>query len=893
MAATPTCSVAKAGADRFVRSYRAVRFAADLFRSALRPAPSRHGREVFLNHVWESLNAGAKILFFAVVTPIMLAAWGKEQFGLFAVANSCVALMGFLDLGLRMSTRVGLTNPRLAETAKVQLHARNFAAFALAALAGVGAVGLLALTGCWHRWLNLLPSGDVVIAVTAALTAVTMGLQLLAERIAAAGRLSRIKAALFIANLLAFVIVIALLNDGASVTTVTTAYFAALTLPLFFLLPRANLHLANFARALVRLRSPDILSALRGGGWINLLTAAWFFQSYGLVFLISWLSGPAAAGTFFLFLKMAELLGVLGASASEPTIVALAGAPTSLDRHRHFAASYKSAIALCLTGAVGYTFFCSDLFRIWLHQSLDHSYSGLLIGLFGVATGFSRMVTAASVGLGKSRTGALGLLAGTIFLGAAIALFHGHGGLETILAVGCASALFLLPTAVVIAREIGANFAKIWIRPVVSFAPQLTLIILVCWAAARTGSLSLAGIAALFSAAICAQYIFRSPAKPQRTNDSLLGYDTRSWRSALVMKGVDLLNPFRRAEKFAWSGPCVVSSIAGLGDLFVHLPLIAGILNEARRQGIAAHVALRPAHVVIGHACGWNVVPFDHALEDFFKRPFAIDPAKLVRQIVETRRCKTNLWIDLTGSAVSALAIKCAGARNIAARITRGGRSLINYRLPHALHENEYGNVERVAAMLGCELDYSVFDRLRGAPLPGLQDKVVLCLTTVCRWRNWPLENFLALVDRFPETQFAATGLAAEVAPEEHGVFDILLRRRNVVSLVDTMSILDLIRLIAHARAVITNDTSTAHVANAFRKPGAVLFGPASPDKLAAPYGLKSFVDRTCPFHPCVQWTCHNQENWCMRKVQVGPVAHHLATVLGATAPYAATASVG
>src|SRR4029077_4030161 len=79
-----------------------------------------HGRELFLNHVWESLNAGAKILFFALITPMMLSAWGTERFGLFALANSCVALMACLDLGLRMVTRVGLTNPQFSETTKLR-----------------------------------------------------------------------------------------------------------------------------------------------------------------------------------------------------------------------------------------------------------------------------------------------------------------------------------------------------------------------------------------------------------------------------------------------------------------------------------------------------------------------------------------------------------------------------------------------------------------------------------------------------------------------------------------------------------------------------------------------------------------------------------------------------
>src|SRR6266550_3287531 len=53
---------------------------------------------------------------------------------------------------------------------------------------------------------------------------------------------------------------------------------------------------------------------------------------------------------------------------------------------------------------------------------------------------------------------------------------------------------------------------------------------------------------------------------------TVLGYDTRSLRSALMMRAVDLVNPFKRPRQFKWTGSCVVSSIAGLGDLFIRLP---------------------------------------------------------------------------------------------------------------------------------------------------------------------------------------------------------------------------------------------------------------------------------------------------------------------------------
>ena len=852
----------------------------------------QHGQELFLNHVWESLNAVAKILFFAVATPVMLTAWGKEHFGLFAVANSCVALMACFDLGLRMLTRVSLTNPQLCETAKHRLHALNFAAFVIAAGSGVAIVVLLSAAGYWHRLLHLPRIGDFVIAITATLTIAMMSLQLLVERLAAAGHLSRIKAALFAGNVLAFAVVIGLLHRGAGVATVTTAYFAALLLPLFFLLPMAHLQPRNFLRALIQLRSTDIVSALRAGGWINVITASWVFQTYALVLLISWVMGPAAAGTFFLFLKLADLLGVLGASASEPTVAALARSTLPSDRHRHFATAYKSAIALCLTGVVGYTFFSHDLFRLWLHRSLDHAFTGFLIGLFGVAIGFSRMVTSAGVGLSNARPAALGLLAGAVTVAGATTVLNGYGGPELILLLDCGAALLLVPAARVIARDLRLDFAEIWLRPIARFASSLIIIIAICLIAAKIDNVVSEAVAGLISSAICARHIFRASSESShiQPNKSRLGYDTRSWRSAFVMKGVDLMNPFRQPEKFTWTGPCVISSTAGLGDLFIHLPLIAGIANEARRRGIEVQVALRRAHAGVGEACGWNVQHFDNALEDFFKRPSTLKPSTLIRSICKARRHRSNLWIDLTGNAVSALAIKSAGARKVAARITRGGRSLVNYPLPHTIRESEYDNIFRVAAHIGCELDRSVFDKLLVEQSRETTDAVVLCVTTASRWKNWPLVNFLQLIDRFPMSRFVVTGFKSEILAEEKPLLAEVLARPNVLNRFDTPNVMHLVGLIGHARAVITNDTSAAHIANAFEKPGAVLFGPVSPEIFATPNGLRIFVDRSCPFHPCVQWTCRNQENWCMRKIPVEPVAAHLATVLEATATYAATA---
>lgn len=360
---------------------------------------------------------------------------------------------------------------------------------------------------------------------------------------------------------------------------------------------------------------------------------------------------------------------------------------------------------------------------------------------------------------------------------------------------------------------------------------------------------------------------------------SIFGYDTRSLRSALVMRTVDLLHPFKRVHDFAWRSPVVVSSIAGLGDLFIHLPLISGIVNTCRERGFNITVALRPAHVEIGRHFGWDILPFDNGLEEFFKHPAAFQVNEFAATIRQARQHAPALWIDLTGNAVGAVAIKMAGAKNLAARITRGGRSLIDHPLPHVVQENEYENSNRVAKYLGCHADLTVSDLWKARA----SGSVVLCLTTASRWKNWPLANFRSLVERFPETHFTVIGFQREVLPEEVSVLDEIMRQPNVSDRLDKLSAEQVVDLIASCRAVVTNDTSAAHIANFFGKPGAVLFGPVSPKTFASPSGLRVFHDGTCPFHPCVQWRCDNQPNWCMRKIDPRDVAAHLDNVLGVT----------
>jgi ADP-heptose:LPS heptosyltransferase len=347
------------------------------------------------------------------------------------------------------------------------------------------------------------------------------------------------------------------------------------------------------------------------------------------------------------------------------------------------------------------------------------------------------------------------------------------------------------------------------------------------------------------------------------------------------MRAIDLINPFKRPKPFQWRGPVVVSSIAGLGDLFIHLPLISGIVNACRERGLRVVVALRPAHMEIGARCGFETMPFDSGMEDFFKKSRTLRFSLFAKARRMVREIAPALWIDLTGNAINAAMIKACGVAKLAARVTRGGKSFIDHSLPHFVQENEYTNRHRGAAFLGCNVDFELPNRIEIGALNELAHSVVLCITTASRWKNWPLKNFRALIETFPQQHFTIVGFRRELLPEEREEFEQIARKRNVSDCTDRLTASELVDLIAHCKAVVTNDTSAAHIANFFRRPGAVLFGPVSPQTFAAPNGLHVFHDTTCPFHPCVQWRCRNQKNWCMRKITVDAVSGHLADIVG------------
>lgn len=357
------------------------------------------------------------------------------------------------------------------------------------------------------------------------------------------------------------------------------------------------------------------------------------------------------------------------------------------------------------------------------------------------------------------------------------------------------------------------------------------------------------------------------------------GYATTSTRSALFMRAIDSLPSVKKTTQLPrFEGTTVVSSIAGLGDLIIQLPLIAGLVNKTREFGTEPTVALRPAHLNLGEVCGWKVMEFENPLVDFFGQGLSLAVLKKsARALIALRQRKVDTWIDLTGNAFNASAIRMGGVHSLFSAVSRGGKSLVHGEIPHRPYENEYGFRDKLATHFNCELDFSIYQKLADVTS---SDDIVLSITTYNQWKSWPLSYFAEVVRAFPSRQFILVGATKEIPAHELADWVVLRDLPNTRNLLDSLDLLQFAKCIASAGIFVGNDSGGAHLANAFKKPGAVIFGPTISETWHGNSMLRLFHDRSCPYYPCRVRRCDQQQDWCMKRIAPTEVIEHMRTLL-------------
>ena len=352
-------------------------------------------------------------------------------------------------------------------------------------------------------------------------------------------------------------------------------------------------------------------------------------------------------------------------------------------------------------------------------------------------------------------------------------------------------------------------------------------------------------------------------------------YDTKSKTSFLVMFLTDLV--FHRRTPSSPQdirGRIRISSLGGLGDLFIQLPLIDALVKKYEADNDVV-VVLQPQHREIAVLMNWNFILMDNPTVSFFKKGIFQAFKEFVSLIFSSEHEKdTDWWIDLTGNAVNALLLKSLMTKHLVQTIIRGGKGLTDIPLPNRLGDNEYDAQHKIADFFGVRCDLpSVRRKIFSASVLPRKKTVLTVLSTPCRWRCWKLENYEKLFSALPEYTFVCTGLSSQLRHESDERLKRLQNLPNVVSHVDKCSLTELIRLIWSASIVLTPDTSVAHIANLAGQPGILLFGPVDSDRWTLRSGKMRLLHHpNCKFYPCVQWRCKKPHNTCMDNISVEEV---------------------
>lgn len=274
-----------------------------------------------------------------------------------------------------------------------------------------------------------------------------------------------------------------------------------------------------------------------------------------------------------------------------------------------------------------------------------------------------------------------------------------------------------------------------------------------------------------------------------------------------------------------------------------------------------------------------------------------------IARAIRRHRAQQDAGIDRTvaylaqGSARSAALAVLAGAHERIGFATSPARSMYTKRVPYLENQHHAARLWRLAFPNETRAEPRA-ERLRPRLYPGAAEKtavhdllrehrvagpfVALAPGSVWATKRWPYYAELAhrVTARFPvvviggsEDEEHADAIAARVPPD------------RFVSAVGRLSLLGSAELIAHARALVSNDSSPTHMASAMGTPTITIFGPTVPDFGFGPLAPRSAIVghpalacRPCDRHgprrcPLTHWRC-------MRELGVDEVERLLTSIL-------------
>ena len=464
-------------------------------------------RELLWNQIWQSANFLSKALFLLLLTPLMLKRWGPEGFGLFGLSSSLLVSMALTDGGVRSLTRLRLTEAIRNNDEAEFRRALNEGLFTFAAVLGFAILlaAVLAASGWMRTVLNLPPGGEMVLIATVILTGATMITLLALEPLAARGKLSEVKAANTWGAVMAIPVCGAALWLKGSVLTTVILYSLCTIVPNLILMAKAGIISQVFPLKGSHCKPAVIFRTLHCGAWYYATTIALIVKTHALTFVVSALAGPAEAGIFYFMLRLTEMIGNLGATASETSLASLASTKSALERGQKFNHCWLYVALFCLPGAVIFGFQGNWLLHLWFRDQQFVWVVGVGMAVFGLAGAFSRVVVNASMGLGLVKMAGVSNLCEAATNTICAVIGYKLAGLPGVLLGGCLGVLIMFLPAKKIAHLCGEHFSGAFVRPLAWLGVPLVLIITTQAAAAlahsvalKFASIAFAGVVTLF-----------------------------------------------------------------------------------------------------------------------------------------------------------------------------------------------------------------------------------------------------------------------------------------------------------------------------------------------------------------------------------------------------------
>src|SRR5262245_313341 len=272
-----------------------------------------------------------------------------------------------------------------------------------------------------------------------------------------------------------------------------------------------------------------------------------------------------------------------------------------------------------------------------------------------------------------------------------------------------------------------------------------------------------------------------------------------------------------------------------------------------------------------------------------------------LRVIKEIRARKFAAVVNLHGGPTSASLTLTSGAKDRAGSRHFRNSYVYNLRIPDAeeilgrggLHTVEYQfgqfkwlglpGEEPMPTRLQVSPQMCVRARqsLRDAGVDPERPYAVLAPTSEFYTKRWLPDRYAALAEWLLAggVQIVMTG--APTAEQRRQLAEVKEAMNRPVASLSSLSIGELVALIAGGRLLVGNDSGPAHIASAVNTPLVVLFGPASSVRWRPWNAGAELVQNYFPCNPCAMYKCEAfDEPECIRSISVDQVIKRVEKIL-------------